>query len=251
MRYVQMRATRKTRPTIATPTNAVHSAEITQRLLALQRRRLTESQVVDQRTRRTLHDEILQQLHTAILTLDASRGGQEGRIDEAIGMITKVHADISGLLRKLPGASIPDFEGQGLIGALKELVRVEIQPSFDQVVWDITVGGELRVAGLSQLETEVVYFAAREALRNAARYGRDGRGEDQFTLTIKLKDDQGFCLEIEDNGVGIDTYSDPKGGGQGLSLHTTMMAVIGGELSFEQVPGEVTRVRLRVPAEIE
>ncbi|MGD2027896.1 MAG: hypothetical protein PVI99_08780, partial [Anaerolineales bacterium] len=46
------------------------SVEIAQRLMALQRQRLAETQVADQRTRRVLHDEVLQQVHTAMLILD-------------------------------------------------------------------------------------------------------------------------------------------------------------------------------------
>ena len=165
-------------------------------------------------------------------------------MDEAIRMITEVHGDVSGLLRNLPGASVPDLETQGLVGALKELVRVEIKSGFDEVIWDVTVGGEARAASLSRLEAEVFYFAAREALRNAVRYGRDGVSSEEFILTIKLVEKDGLHLVIEDNGVGIEEQAYPRGGGQGLALHTTMLAVIGGELRVESESGEFTRVIL-------
>jgi len=44
------------------------STEIAQRLMALQRQRLAESQIVDRRTRRVLHDEVLPHLHAALLS---------------------------------------------------------------------------------------------------------------------------------------------------------------------------------------
>ena len=43
------------------------SAEMARRLMALQRQRLAESQVVDRRSRRVLHDDVLPYLHTAML----------------------------------------------------------------------------------------------------------------------------------------------------------------------------------------
>src|SRR4029079_16905698 len=49
------------------------SAEQARRLMALQRQRLAESQVVDRRTRRVLHDDVLPRLHTAMLMLSADQ----------------------------------------------------------------------------------------------------------------------------------------------------------------------------------
>jgi chemotaxis protein histidine kinase CheA len=39
------------------------------------------------------------------------------------------------------------------------------------------------------------------------------------------------------------------GSGQGLALHSTLLAVIGGSLSVESEPGVYTRVRIRLPGE--
>ena len=50
------------------------SAEMAQRLMALQRRRLAESQVLDRRARRVLHDDVLPLLHTAMLALMSGEG---------------------------------------------------------------------------------------------------------------------------------------------------------------------------------
>ncbi len=38
-----------------------------------------------------------------------------------------------------------------------------------------------------------------------------------------------------------------RGSGQGLALHSTMMAVIGGTLSIDSMPEEYTRVSLVLP----
>ena len=53
---------------------------------------------------------------------------------------------------------------------------------------------------------------------------------------------------IEDDGVGLGAPPAPNGGsGQGLALHGTMMAVVGGALAAESVPGRYTRVLLTLP----
>lgn len=60
------------------------SAEMARRLLALQRR-LVESQVVDRRTRRVLHDDVLPQVQAALLALRpavALATGGEGQSEQ-------------------------------------------------------------------------------------------------------------------------------------------------------------------------
>ena len=55
-------------------------------------------------------------------------------------------------------------------------------------------------------------------------------------------------IVIEDNGVGLDsTQHLPGGSGNGLALHSTMMAVVGGRLATESIPHEYTRVTLSLP----
>ncbi|NJN99286.1 MAG: hypothetical protein HC875_36930, partial [Anaerolineales bacterium] len=59
----------------------------------------------------------------------------------------------------------------------------------------------------------------------------------------------GWELVIEDNGVGLASGSSGSGGsGQGLALHSTMMAVVGGTLALESIPGAYTRVTLSLPS---
>src|SRR5439155_10768663 len=55
------------------------SVEMAQRLMSLQRRRMAESQVLDRRARRVLHDDVLPQLHTAMLALSGQWSGVSGQ----------------------------------------------------------------------------------------------------------------------------------------------------------------------------
>ena len=65
-------------------------------------------------------------------------------------------------------------------------------------------------------------------------------------LTVSTSWGDGLEMVIEDNGVGLGE-SQHSGSGQGLALHSTMMAVVNGSLALESTPGEHTRVILRLP----
>lgn len=93
----------------------------------------------------------------------------------------------------------------------------------------------------------MLFFAAREAVRNAASHARQSEVEQPLGLSIRLGLAGGLELLVEDNGCGIAETSHEPSGGQGLALHSTMMAVIGGSMAVESEPGKYTRVRLFLP----
>jgi len=224
------------------------SVEIAQRLMILQRQRLTESQLLDQRARLVLHDDVLPQLHTVMLSLVSEKNHSKGGSSEAVELLTDAHAQISALLRDMPTTSLPQISKIGLVGALKELVNEEYGLAFDTVNWEIDKKTEKYVRTLSPLTLEVLYYATREAIRNAARHGRPADHIQPLHLIIRILDNQGLHIQIEDDGKGINSETaiiEEKG--QGLALHSTMMAVIGGELTVDSSPGEYTRVTLFLP----
>src|SRR6476661_2829594 len=90
------------------------SAEMARRLMSLQRQRLTESQVIDRRTRRVLHDDILPRLHTAMLTLSMEdSAASESRVAAAtstassVQLLADLHHQISDLLHEMPTRIAP------------------------------------------------------------------------------------------------------------------------------------------------
>ena len=229
------------------------SLEIGQRLMRLQRKRLAESQVLDQRARRILHDDVLQQLHTAMLTLVSHPEDDSNPTDEAIELLTDVHTKISNLLRAMPAAEVPELKSTGLVGALKKVVNEKWGQAFDTIEWKITPEGDTAAQNLVSLECEVIYYAARETVRNAARHGRSQPENTDNTaplnLLVEISAQDGLQIIITDDGVGMPLDNRPRGnGGQGLTLHSTMMAVIGGTMDIDSQPGEYTRVRLYLPA---
>lgn len=222
------------------------STEITRRLLALQRQRLAESQVADRRTRRVLHDDVLPQIHTTLLSLSASNTEHL----TAIESLSDTHRQISGLLRDLPIVTTSEVIQTGLITALQKTIKNEFPEAFEQVTWEIAEEIEAQLKQLSELTSEVVYFAAREAIRNAARYGWTGNLLP--TLKISVNQQAQKCeIVIEDNCPGNPDIKEKEySSGKGLALHSTLMAVIGGELYFEQVPKRGARVVLHVPLDL-
>ncbi len=219
------------------------SAELTRRLIELQRGRLAATQVVDRRARRILHDDILPQLHTAMLSLNAGIVGDSHDSQNALTQLTDVHRALSNLLREMPVGASPQVERYGVIGALKRTLDEEFANAFDAVTWNIEPDADAHAQTLASLNAEVLYAAAREAIRNAAKHGRGGEKIRALHLCLNAQWREGLRLEIEDDGVGIEAAN---GNGQGLQLHSTMMAVIGGDLKLQRV-GERTRVELFLP----
>ena len=230
-------------------------AEMSRRLLELQRRQLTQTQVFDQQTRRVLHDEILPDLHAALISL----GGSDQN-EELLTLLSGTHRQISDLLHELPAATAPEVQRLGLLEALRRTVEGEYAAAFDAVQWQVQEGIVDRVQNVPDLAAGVIFYAAREAVRNAARHGRKQDSEEPFILTINAvqpskqdeilfyrgeEEQQELQIVVTDNGRGLTEPAAPApGSGQGLALHSTMMAIIGGVLSISSVPGEQTRVIL-------
>ncbi len=224
------------------------SVEIVRRLSALQRERMVAGQVLDRQTRRTLHDEILPALHTTLLELGGSAAAAAPEVQNAVQQLSAVHRQVSALLRDLPAQPAPALNRLGLLGALRQMVEQDFSGPFDQSTWSQDDAALDAACSLSPLTAEVLYYAVREAVRNAARHAR---GDQPLHLRVAASGQNGFQISVEDNGVGIvpggsANQSNSSGAGQGLSLHTTLMAVVGGSLAVESKPGAFTRVIVRI-----
>jgi len=220
--------------------DAQAGAEMARRLMALQRERLAHSQVLDQRARRALHDDVLPRLHAALLTLNS------GRQEEVAALLTQAHRQIADLLREMPTAVVPEVARWGLVEALRRAVEEEFGQTFDQVAWDIEPQAEREARLLPPVIAEVLFCAAREAIRNAARHGRGQDASRPLHLRVGATWRDGLEIAIEDDGVGLG-QAVTETSGQGLALHGTMMAVVGGTLTIESIPGTSTRVTLALP----
>jgi signal transduction histidine kinase len=233
--------------------DALAGAALASRLMELQRRRLSEIQIADHQTRRLLHDEVLPRLHTAMLLMN---GDESARADSQ-NLMAEVHKEISGLLRAMPSAIAPPIAQLGLFGALQKSVEEEFTREFENVSWNISDAAREYSQELSPLVGEVLFHAAREAVRNAAKYGHAAQSNEKSALELCISGDaeNEFCITISDNGVGLNRdenlENSASGSGQGLALHSTMMAVIGGKLAVENQTPRGVRAVLSLPLQSE
>jgi len=186
-----------------------------------------------------LHDEVLPRLHAAMLTLPPENG-------DVIEQLAGVHRQIADLLHQ--SAAAPELAQMGLIPALRHALDGELGGAFEQVEWQSDPAAEAAAQNIPVLTAEVLYYAAREAMRNAAVYGRGDHPKRPLRLAVTIEQANGLRITVEDNGVGLaQTHGSPNGSGHGLALHSTMMAVVGGALTVESVPDQYTRVLLHLP----
>lgn len=226
------------------------AAALANLLLTLQQERLIENRLLDEKTRRVLHDDVLPELHTLMLHIAGQGTADRNYI---IKELSRLHQRVSSVLRDAPVALHPDIQELGLVGALRQVVSEDSFPrseadrldssAFDQVVWSVDADAEQAARELFPAVADVLFYAAREAIRNAAAYAR--RADRELVLRISIQSDDGYRITIEDNGGVQNTFS--RGTGQGLALHSAMMSVIGGWLRLESRPDQFTRVRLFAP----
>ncbi|MFV9507239.1 MAG: sensor histidine kinase, partial [Oscillochloridaceae bacterium umkhey_bin13] len=214
-------------------------AAMARRLVALQRRRLAEDQLLDRRARRLLHDDVLPRLHTAMLELAANPGSRQTTLQQ----LADVHKQISNLLHDLPPALGPTLERHGPLGALQRALHDECPGAFAQVDWHIPDAAATAARTLEPIQAETLYYAAREAVRNAARHGRgDDPGRSLHLWVGASCDPKQITVRIRDDGVGLayPSATANAGAGAGLALHSTILAILGGTLSLADAPGGTT-----------
>jgi signal transduction histidine kinase len=214
--------------------------------MEIQRQRLAQTQIIDQKTRRVLHDDILPDIQAALIALSGENANSNGRTNQALTLMTDAHKQISDLLHDMPTTTAPEVARLGFIIAFQRIVENDFATVFDAVHWQISSEAEEAAKTLPTLTAEVVFYAVREVVRNAAKHARGGKGERPLSLTINMQHTDQLSITITDDGVGLGN-SEVFGSGQGLALHSTMMAVIGGEVVVDTVAHQFTRVTLNVP----
>ncbi|MCA9916809.1 MAG: hypothetical protein KC445_02605 [Anaerolineales bacterium] len=224
------------------------SAEMSRRLMEIQRQRLAQSQIIDQKTRRVLHDDILPDIQAALIALSGAANSQANneKTQRALKLMTDAHKQISDLLHDMPTTTAPEVARLGFVTAFQRIVENDFSTVFDAIRWEIAQEAKEVAQTLPTLTAEVIFYAAREVVRNAAKHGRGGKAERPLTLTITMQYADQLVITLTDDGVGLGN-TDTSGSGQGLALHSTMMAVVGGEVVVETAVNQFTRVMLNVP----
>jgi PAS domain S-box-containing protein len=186
------------------------------------------------RIERDLHDGAQQRL--IALKIAAERGADNvaGDADEAASLFRRIGADANAALdevRALARGVYPALlVDHGLVEALRDAASRS------------AIRAEVRARGVTRYPQEIeasVYFCCLEALQNAEKHS------GATSVRIDLIGDGDLRFDVRDDGCGFDPASQEHG--SGLGNMSDRVAVVGGKLRVDSVPGGGTRVAGRVP----
>jgi signal transduction histidine kinase len=226
--------------------------EAMQAVAGLLRRRIVDVKLLDAQQRRVLHDEILPQMHLALLRLETLRALTSNiALNEAIGMISGAHHRLASMMRATTPGAPHRLERHGLMPAIRTMLEQDFQNAFDEVEWRVS---DETTACIDEIAppaiAELIFAAVQEALRNAARHARGTDVHRRLHLTFKALCSPNLEMIVADDGVGISSVnSSTTGTGGGLLTHSALLAIAGGSLSIKSAPGEGVTVRIFLPAE--
>jgi signal transduction histidine kinase len=210
---------------------AVQAAE----LRASRQRIVTAQDEERRRLERNIHDGAQQHLVALAVKLRLAKTAMAADPSRGRAMLEEIGGEIDAALDTLRALSLgiypPLLEEQGIAPALAaQYVRSGLPVRMDA---DAT--------GRYPIEIEAaVYFAALEALQNAAKYAEAG----EIAIAIQPADGE-LRFSVRDDGVGFDPAR--TGQGSGLAGIRDRLAVFGGDATVESSPGRGTVVRGRVP----
>lgn len=206
--------------------------EMARRLLELQRQRRVETRVMDMQTRRVLHDEILPMLHMAVLQASAL---QDDMRHSLIKTMTEVHSQISNLIHAPASALSTPTSGENWACELQNNMVDEFEGKFTSLEWKI----ESQLPALETVTIEIAGAALREVIRNAAIHARGDDPNRPLNVCVAVESSDRVQIIVEDDGVGLEHHSNGQhgGAGGGLALHGTMLAIVGGTLTIDPIPG--------------
>ena len=244
--------------------DALAGEQLARVAMSLLQQRIAEVQVMSARHKRALHDDLLPQIHLALLRLESLRrkpADWERELDEVADELTQAHQRLSALVREMSTAAPARLESEGCVAALHSALMHDFRDSFDAIDWQADPIASERARRLPLFVGEVVFYAAQEAIRNAARHARGDDPSRKLRLAVSVAASSGDVLPglrvvIGDDGVGRKNtagYSagagdgDTGGAGSGLIFHSAMLAVVGGMLGVSDREGGGTQVVIELP----
>ena len=255
--------------------DALGDHEAMQAVAGLLRRRIVDVKLLGAQQRRILHDDILPQMHLALLHLETLRSfihsdslpspqeevntSSPGQVlNEAVDMISDAHRRLAALMRATAPGAPHRLERDGLMDAICAMLQQDFQHAFDEVEWCVSEETAHCIDEVTPPAiAELIFAAVQEALRNAARHARGTDVHRRLRLTLKASCSQpgsqpepNLEVVVADDGVGIiSASSSTTGTGGGLLTHSALLAIAGGSLTVKSAPGEGVTVRIVLPAE--
>ncbi|MCW3001274.1 MAG: sensor histidine kinase [Conexibacter sp.] len=214
-------------------------AELRARVEELRVSRLRIVEATDaarRRIERDLHDGAQQQLVALALELRMLRGRAKGRddlvpiVDGLSERLASALAELRELARGIHPTILTDQGLAPAIDALADRAPVEVRAEVDVA------------AQLPKPVEAAAYFVVAEALTNVVKYAQASE------VAIDVRHENGAVLvDVADDGVGgVDVAA-----GSGLRGLQDRLAAVDGEMDIESPPGGGTRLRARIPTEME
>ncbi len=245
--------------------------EAMQAVAGLLRRRTVDVKLLGAQQRRILHDEILPQMHLALLRLETLRSmsdmkpdshksaessgiGHEQGLNEAIELISDAHRRLATMMRTTAPGAPHRLERDGMMLAVHTMLEQDFQDAFDEIEWRVS---EETATAIDEVTppaiAELVFAAVQEALRNAARHarGNDVHRHLRLTLSAAYNCEVPYLeVVVADDGVGIISSNNATTGtGGGLLTHSALLAIAGGSLTIKSSPGEGVTVKIVLSGE--
>jgi len=245
--------------------------EAMQAVTGLLRRRVVDVKLLGAQQRRVLHDEILPQMHLALLRLETLRSFPDSKphpplnletseicheqaLNEAIDMISDAHRRLATMMRTTAPGAPHRLERDSMMHAIRTMLEQDFQNAFDEVEWSVS---DETAASIDEVTppaiAELIFAAVQEALRNAARHARGTDVHRRLRLVLKAsysREHPYLEVIVADDGVGIaSASSSTTGTGGGLLTHSALLAIAGGSLTIKSTPGEGVTIRILLPAE--
>jgi signal transduction histidine kinase len=240
-----------------------HEAMLT--VASLLRRRIVDVKLLGAQQRRILHDDILPQMHLALLRLETLRpriatlqsdkapNTVEPTLNEAIDIITQAHRHLAAMMRATTTSAPHRLERDGMMQAIHTMIEQDFRQSFDEITWNVSEETALHIDEIvPPAIAELIFAAVQEALRNAARHARGSDVHRRLHLTLAAECHPHLEIVVTDDGVGIvSASSSTTGTGGGLLTHSALLAIAGGSLTVKSGGlGEGVAVRILLPAEV-
>jgi signal transduction histidine kinase len=238
--------------------------EAMQAVAALLRRRNVDVKLLSAQHRRVLHDELLPQMHLALLRLETvgrfvtdehepiASGEAQAALNEAIEQISDTHRRLAAMMRATTPSAPHRLERDGMMHAIHTMITNDFQQAFDEIEWRVSEETAQRIDEIvPPALAELIFAAVQEALRNAARHGRGTDVHRRLCLILKASLSTHLEITVADDGVGITSASSSTTGtGGGLLTHSALLAIAGGSLTVKSAPGEGVSVRILLPSEV-
>ena len=223
----------------------------------LLRRRIVDVKLLGAQQRRVLHDEILPQMHLALLRLETLRPALKDQeraaqaLNEVIADISGAHRHLAAMMRATTTSAPHRLERDGMMHAIYTMTRQDFWQAFDDIAWEVSDEAMSRIdEAVPPAIAELIFAAVQEVLRNAARHARGADVHRRLRITIRASCQPHLEIVIADDGVGLHSASSSTTGtGGGLLTHSALLAIAGGSLTVKSAPDRGVEVRIFLPVE--